>query len=135
MFGLVVLLRFTHRKTHTRMCISRIIKENVLAILLLGIIYVQSSFPDISFLILFVFITGLLIGILHSFSLKIYFESNMTKITSRYLFALIFGASILLSQVSYLFIPSLSSISFIAVILCVGILWGMNVAIGARLAK
>jgi hypothetical protein len=132
LFAMVLLLKISKRKIAENISIKRFVREIIFSILLIIVLFFQNNI-DISLLVFWMFITGLAIGVLHSFSFNLYFERGVFKMNSRYLISVLLGISVLLNQFSYLYMNNFMNISFILLSVFIGISIGLGFSMILRI--
>lgn len=135
---LAVLVRVLHAKVGEYVGLFELIKEMIFAFIFSLIFIVYIGFDYSNQLVLWIFVSGFILGLIQSFSVDIFFSKNIYNIKGRHFFAIFWGIMVALMELSFIFYPEYLRIIILFSILNTGILLGLNLALvfrGLRLRK
>jgi len=132
-FFVITLMQIFNKNHEEKISTSRLIKELVYGFIVLILFFINSSFSFFHPLVMWTCVLGILIGVLQSFSIQFLRIENGIKACGRHLYAIIWGFSILFTEVALLYLNGLMSIGLVAVVLGVSILLGMNIILIVKL--
>jgi len=134
-FLLIIIFIVINKNNTEEISVRKLIKEILFSLLSLFILSLKTNISIFTPIIMWALVLGILLGTLHSFSIRFFKDGLTHKISRRYLFAILWGVSILLIAISILYFPTILNVLITLISINVGIITGINILLCIRLKE